>query len=232
MRVPSFRRKLPTSAVAWLVVAGGLALLAFSIVRGQVARAQRAQRAVGPLVTVALATRDVAGGAVVSLDDVRLGEMPAVFAPPGAAGTVDDVVGLVSLGPVAEGEVFVATRLAVSAFSTSVTPGNVAVTVGVASVPAGFSAADRVDAYATYAGARPYTTIVGEDLHVLAIGEPSTAVGGPPLTDVTLDVDPEAARQLLQAAASGILGLAVRPAVTTSPSPSASPSPGGSTPPG
>ena len=51
----------------------------------------------------------------------------------------------------------------------SVAPGDVVVTVGFASVPDGLSTADRVDAFATYAGARPYTTVVGEDLHIMSI---------------------------------------------------------------
>jgi pilus assembly protein CpaB len=232
MHLLSLRRKLPVSSVVWFVIAGALALSAFAIVRGQTARAARAQLAVGPMTTVALAARDVLAGSVVGAADVRLGEMPTVFAPPGAVMSAGEAVGLVSVSAVREGEVFVTTRLAASAFTTTVAPGNVAVTVGVAAIPVGFSTADRVDAYATYAGARPYTSVVGEDLHVLAIGEPTGSVSGPALTDVTLEVDPETARQLLQAAVGGAIGLAVRPAVTTSPSPSAPPSPGWSPPPG
>ena len=112
--------------------------------------------------------------------------------------------------------------MAASGFGPLLAPGDVAVTVGVVSVPAGLSAADRVDAYATYAGARPYTTLVGENLHVLAIAPATESVTGPGTTAVTLDVDPETARQLLQAAASGAIGLAARANVTASPSPSAS----------
>lgn len=225
MHLPSLRRKLPTSSVAWFLVAGGLAVLAFAIVQGQAARAERAQLAVGPTTPVVVAARDLAAGSVLATTDVRMREIPAVFLPPAAVTSVEDAVGFVSVGAVAEGEALVSTRLATSSFATSVGPGDVAITVGFASVPAGFSVADRVDAYATYAGARPYTTLVGEDLHVLAIGESSRSVSGPTLTEVTLDVDPETARQLLQAAASGALGLAARPAVTSSPSPSASASP-------
>jgi Flp pilus assembly protein CpaB len=232
MHLPSLRRKLPTSSVLWFCLAGGLALLAFTIVRGQVARAEGAQRAIGPTVAVVVAARDLAAGSVLTAGDLRLDDIPAVFLPPRAVTSLDAAVGFVSLGPVSEGEALAATRLGTSAYATSVTPGNVAITVGFATVPAGFSTADRVDAYATYAGARPYTTLVGEDLHVLAIGQTSTSVSGPTSTDVTLDVDPETARQLLQAAAAGALGLAVRPAATPSPSPSASANPGWSPPPG
>jgi Flp pilus assembly protein CpaB len=168
----------------------------------------------------------------VSAGDLRTTEMPAVFAPPGSLGSMDDAEGLVTVGPIAAGEVLVRSRLAASAFATSIAPGNVAVTVGVVSAPTQFSVADRVDAYATYAGARPYTALVGEDLHVLAIGESSTSVSGPATLDVTLDVDPETARQLFQAAVGGALGLAIHPpVVTATPSPSPGQSAGWSPPP-
>ena len=232
MHLPSLRRKLPTSSMLWFCVAGGLAVLAFAIVRGQQARAERAQLAAGPMSTVVVAARDLSAGSVVAASDVRLDEMPAAFMPSAAVTSADRAVGLVSLGSVDEGETLVSTRLATSAYATSVAPGNVAITVGFTTVPAGFSLADRVDAYATFAGARPYTTLVGQDLHVLAIGEATTSVSGPASTNVTLDVDPETARQLLQAAVSGALGLAVRPALAISPSPSTSPSPGWSPSPG
>jgi Flp pilus assembly protein CpaB len=228
MRFPSLRRKLPTSSVVWFVVAGGLALTAFFTVRSQVARAERAQLAAGPVTSVVVASHALGAGDVIASGDVTLGQMPAAFAPPGAVHALDQAVGAVSVGPVAAGETLVTTRLARSVFAGTVAPGNVAVTVGVASVPAGFSSADRVDAFATYAGARPYTTTVGEDLHVIAVGDPSSGVSGPSTTPVTLDVNPETARQMLQAAVGGALGLAVHPAVTPSPSPSAgwSPPPG------
>jgi Flp pilus assembly protein CpaB len=98
--------------------------------------------------------------------------------------------------------------------------------VGFASVPDGVSTVDRIDAYATFAGARPYTTLVGEDLRIISIGTADRSAGESATVPVTLEVDPETARQLLQAAAAGTLGLAVRAVATTSPSPSATPVPG------
>jgi len=217
--------------VLWCCAAAGCAVVAFAIVRAQVVRASQAQRAVGPMTAVARAAHDLAAGDVLGPGDVRLDEMPAVFAPPGALGSADQAVGRVVVGPVAAEEVLTASRLASSAYATSLAPGNVAVTVGFTLVPDGFSAADRADAYATYAGARPYTTLVGEDLHVLSVGEASSTVGGPATIEVTLDVDPETARQLFQASVGGALGLAVHPVVTTSSSPSANQSTGWSPPP-
>jgi pilus assembly protein CpaB len=230
MPLPSLRRKLPRSSIVWFIVAGGLALAAFAIVRGEAARAERARLAVGPAMQIVVAAHDLSAGTVLTPADVRLDEIPGIFAPPGAVTSVGDAVDLVSVATVTAGEPLVRSRLATSAFATSVTPGNVVVTVAFASVPGGFSPADRVDAYATYAGARPYTTLVGEDLHVLAVGDTTASSGGPSLTSVTLDVDGETARQLLQASASAVLGLAARAATVVTATPSASP--GWSPPPG
>src|SRR5262249_32972424 len=130
------------------------------------------------------------------------------------------------------GEVLIDARLGTSHFAVTVEPGNVAVTVGFASVPDGVTPADRVDAYATFPGARPYTTLVGEDLRIIAIGDADGSAGDTAVVPVTLDVDPETARQLLQAAAAGRLGLAARAPDLASPSPSASPTYGSLAPPG
>ena len=173
-----------------------------------------------------MAAHDLSAGSRLGPDDIRSVEMPLVFTPPAAVASADGAIGQVTDGPVASGEVLVTTRLAASAFGPSVAPGNVVVTVGFASVPAGLSTADRVDAFATYAGARPYTTLVGEDLHILSIAAGTAAFDGPDATSVTLDVDPETARQLLQAAATATLGLAARAPVTETSSVSASPTPG------
>jgi Flp pilus assembly protein CpaB len=232
MRWPSFRRTLPMSSKVLFGIAGALSLVSFLVVRGEVARADQALRAAGPMAAVVVAAHDLDAGAAIGPADLRLAEIPAVYVPPAALTSIEAGVGLVSAAPVRGGEVLVSTRLSASGFGVSVGFGHVAVTVGFASLPDGLSAADRVDAYATYAGARPYTTLVGEDLHILSIGEAETGFEGSAPTQVTLDVDPETARQLLQAAAAGSLGLAARAAVTPSPSPSASPTPGAWEPPG
>ena len=226
MRWPSFRRKLPIASKVLFGVAGALAMLSFLVVRSEVDLAQRAQAATGPGTAVVVAAHDLAAGSRLGPEDVRAVEMPLVYAPPAAVAAPEGAIGQVTDGPVAAGEVLVTTRLAMSAFGPSVVPGNVVVTVGFASVPEGLSPADRVDAFATYAGARPYTTLVGENLHILSIAAGEAAFDGPGATSVTLDVDPETARQLLQAVASATLGLAARSPATASPSASASPTPG------
>ena len=209
-----------------------LALASFLAVRGEVARAQQAQGAVGPAVDAVVAAHDLAAGTVIGPVDVRIVQLPAVYLPPQAITSTVAVVGKVTADIVLAGEVLVDARLGASHFAVAVEPGNVAVTVGFASVPEGVTPADRVDAYVTFAGARPYTTLVGEDLRILTIGEVDASAGETAVVPVTLDVDPETARQLLQAAAAGTLGLAARAPDTASPSPSASPATGSLAPPG
>jgi len=223
MRLPGFGRTLPISSKVLFGLAGVLALVSFVAVRGEVARAEQAQAAAGPGAEVVVATHDLAAGTVIEPGDVGLAQIPAIYLPPGAVTATTAAVGKVSGGIILAGEVLVDARLGSSRFAVAVEPGNVAVTVGFASVPDGVTPADRVDAYATFAGARPYTTLVGEDLRILAIGEADVSAGETGAIPVTLDVDPETARQLLQAAAAGTLGLAARAPVAASPSPSAAP---------
>ncbi len=232
MRLPGFGRTLPMSSKVLFWVGAALALGSFLAVRGEVARAEQAQRAVGPRVDAVVAARDLAAGAVIGPADVRLAEVPPVYLPPGAVSSTAAAVGQVTGGVVLAGEVLVDARLGASRYAVAVEPGNVAVTVGFASVPDGVTPADRVDAYATFAGARPYTTLVGEDLRILTIGERDVSAGATGAVPVTLDVDPETARQLLQAAAAGTLGLAARAPDTASPSPSTAAVPWSPAPPG
>jgi pilus assembly protein CpaB len=232
MRLPGFGRTLPMSSKVLFCLAGLLALVSFVAVRGEVAKAQEAQQAAGPTVEAVVAARDLSAGAVIGPSDIRIAQLPSVYLPPDALTSADAVIGKVSGGIVLAGEVLVDARLGASQFAVAVEPGTVAVTVRFASVPAGVTTADRVDAYATFAGARPYTTLVGEDLRILAVGAADVSAGETGAIPVTLNVDPETARQLLQAAAAGSLGLAVRAPDTASPSPSGSPALGSVAPPG
>ncbi len=232
MRWPSLRRKLPLSSKVLFGAAAALSLLAFLLVRAETRRAEEIQALAGPMATVVLATHDLAAGASLGPTDVRTAQLPVAYLPPGAVSSADAAVGLVSSGRVRAGEVLVTTRLGASAFGATVAPGDVVVTIGFASVPEGLSVADRVDAFATFAGARPYTTQVGQDLHIVSIAPVESSYDGPGATAITLDVDIETARLLLQAEATATLGLAARSPATSLPSTSASPQPGASLAPG
>jgi Flp pilus assembly protein CpaB len=234
MQIPrgfSLRRKLPLSSKIFLSIAAACAIASFLLVRGDAARAAAGQGVSGPAVTVVVAARDIDPGTALAPGDLRTVQIPAAFAPPGAIASVDDAVGLVAGATVAQGEPLSSARLGRSVLAGSVAPGRLVVSATFGSIPDGLTTWDRVDAFATFGGARPYTTLVGEDLRVLRIEATTSTFGGDRGTVVTLDVDAEAARQILQADATGTLALVARgadPAATSSPSlpPWATPTPG------
>lgn len=219
----SFRRKLPLSSKIFLSVAAACAIASFLLVRADASRASDGRALTGPQVGVTIATHEIDAGATLTAGDLALTQMPEAFAPPGSVPAVDAALGLVAQTSIAEGEPLSASRLGRSMLAGSVGPGRLVVTAGFASVPQGLTTADRVDVFATFGGARPFTMLVGEDLRVLRI-DPTKDPLGDAGTMVTLDVDAATARQLLQADATGTLALVARgPDAGTTPSPSASP---------
>src|SRR5262245_48844192 len=126
MRLPGFGRTLPMSSKVLFGVAAALALVSFLAVHGEMARAEQAQRAVGPAVDAVVAARDLAAGAVIGPADVRVAQLPSVYLPPRALSSTTAVVGKVTAGVVLAGEVLVDARLGVSRFAVEVEPGNVA----------------------------------------------------------------------------------------------------------
>jgi len=222
--VPTFslRRKLPLSSKIFLSVAAACGLASFLLVRADASGASGQRAVAGPGVGVTVATHDIEAGATLTAADLRLTQMPPAFAPPGSIISPGAAVGLVAQNSIAEGEALSLSRLGRSVLAGSVGPGRLVVTAGFASVPQGLTTADRVDVFATFGGARPFTELVGEDLRVLRI-DATTSVLGDAATMVTLDVDAATARQLLQADATGTLALVARGLDTAAtPSPSAS----------
>jgi Flp pilus assembly protein CpaB len=222
--VPTFslRRKLPLSSKVFLTVAATCGVASFLLVRADASGASGERALVGPQVGVTIATHDIDPGTTLTTADLRLTQMPAAFVPPGSVPAVDAAIGLVAQTSIAEGEALSVSRLGRSLLAGSVGPGRLVVTARFASVPAGLTTADRVDVFATFGGARPFTELVGEDLRVLRI-DPTKDPLGDAGTMVTLDVDPATARQLLQADATGTLALVARgPDASATPSPSPS----------
>jgi pilus assembly protein CpaB len=220
MRRFSLRRRLPLSSKVYLGLATACAVAAFAVARGEAARAS-SHVSDGPMVPVVVAARDLPAGLTLGAGDLRVRPMPARWAPAGALASPDLATGSVLTAGITAGETVTASRLARSFLAGSVAEGRVAVTAVFAAVPEGLTLADRVDAYATFGGARPFTTLAGEALRVLRIDRVVASMGGRDGIRVTLDVDPATARQLMEAAATGTLALAVRGAVSVTPSPSA-----------
>ena len=221
--VPTFslRRKLPLSSKIFLSVAAACGLASFLLVRADASGASGQRAVAGPGVGVTVATHDIEAGATLTAADLRLTQMPPAFAPPGSIISPGAAVGLVAQNSIAEGEALSLSRLGRSVLAGSVGPGRLVVTAGFASVPQGLTTADRVDVFATFGGARPFTELVGEDLRVLRIDATSDALSDTG-TAVTLDVDAGTARQLLQADATGTLALVARGMATATSSPSLS----------
>ena len=194
-------------------LAGVCALAAFLVVRGLAERAASAGARATRTVSVVVTARDVAAGATLTAEDVTTGEVPEP-APAAALTEAAAAVGHVAVTPFLAGEAVTATRLAQDggALTVSVPAGQVAVTLGVESVPDGLSAGDHVDVLATYTAARPYTSTVAEDLRVLAVRRAdggSFGAGSAALTRITFVTAPEVARALVGADATATLALAV-----------------------
>ena len=202
-----WRRKLPMSSVVAFLVAGVCAAGAFVLVAGQARRVHGA----GPTVAVVIAARDLAPGVAVGPDDVALRDLPADVLPAVVMRDPTEVIGRITVTPFGAGEPVTTARLALAGgpLTASVPPGSVAVPIQPDQVPAGVAAGDRVDVYATYLTARPYTATVGEDLVVLAADTGDTGTGTAP-TGLVLLADTFTAAELTRADATATVAVAVR----------------------
>jgi Flp pilus assembly protein CpaB len=224
MRRFSWRRKVPTSSKAFLLLAIACGLAAFGLVRHETQRAARLAREVGPRVPVLVAAHDLDAGWEISDSDVELVEMPEVFVPPQALGAVGDAVGMIVGVSVPRGEPLSSARLAPAGgpLPFSVTPGQVAVTVEVPRLPVGLVPGDRVDVLATYGQGRSITSVMAADARVLQV--PSLdggAFGGSQTPWLTLDMEAEVASRVVNATAYArltVLVHAAEPVTTASPS--------------
>jgi pilus assembly protein CpaB len=205
--------------LALAVVLGGAAFL---LVRGYAARVDALAPAIGPSVPVAIAARQLKRGTTVSADMLRIVEMPAAYAPPGALRRVEEGVGRTLVSDVAAREPVTRTRLGSSREGplASLVPAgmramDVPVTAGLAAIRPG----DRVDVLATFGGGQPHTETVGTGLEVIGTSEggsstsPSSSStegtgggGGPTLT---LLVTSSEAEQLAYASAFADLSVAI-----------------------
>jgi Flp pilus assembly protein CpaB len=223
------RRRWPTSAKLLLLTGSLCGVLAFVGLRGYAANLEATRPDVGPFVAVVIAARDLERGQALDASMLEPGEMPAVFAPPGAMRTPADAQGRVLTGNVAAGEVLTASRVAVPSagpIAATVPPGLRAVVVP-AGLPDGIvRAGDRVDLLATFGGGRPYTqTVVTavEVLRVLAAGDAVAGVTASGGAHLVLLVGPEDAERIAYAKTFAQLEVAIVAAPEPLPSPSASP---------
>ena len=96
-------------------VAAALALASFLAVRGEVARAARAQRRGRPGGRPSSLRRTTCSpGATIGPGDVRLAQIPVVYLPPHAVTSTAAAIGKVSASAILGGEVLVDARLGTS----------------------------------------------------------------------------------------------------------------------
>ena len=209
------RRWSPRSKLfAISAVLAGVA--AFSLVRGYEERLRALRPVTGDPVPVVVAARDLARGAVLTPEAVRIQTVPSAFAPPGRVSALEQVEGRTLVSDLAEGEAVTDTRIGVRGGPVaSLVPSGLRAFAIPAGVPPGtLRAGDRVDVLATFGGPRPYTDTVASGLEVLLIveddGEVFEAGGGG--TSLLLLVDPGVAERLAYAAAFADLTVVVAPA--------------------
>ena len=103
------RWSLRSKALVLLAVAAGAG--SFTLVRGYAAEIEALRPVTGDVVPVVVAGRDLMRGSVIGEDAVRLERIPAAYAPPGAFGALEDVLGRTLATDLAEGEAVTTTRV-------------------------------------------------------------------------------------------------------------------------
>ena len=201
-------RRWPLSSKVYAALAVACAIASFALVQAEAERAATGSGSGGAQVVVA--ARPIQAGATLTEGDLEMRVLPQ--APPAALSSVDLAVGKVAVTPFLPDEPVVHTRLtdAGGPLTASVPPGRVAMSVGVQSLPGGLAAGDRVDILATFAAARPNTSLVAEDVRVMDVGSAEGLTGSSRGTQVLLELEPAAARGLAQAEATGVLAIVVR----------------------
>lgn len=173
-------------------------------------------------VAVVVAARDLAAGTALTVDDLRVADVPPGLAPAGASASPVALVGRVLAAPLRRGEPLTDVRLAGASLLAAASEGLVAVPVRIAdAASAGLvTAGDRVDvlAAASSAGAAgagagsaapPYAAVVASDAQVLAV--PTAVQDGGDGALIIVATTPSVAARLAAAAVTSRLSLTLRP---------------------
>lgn len=205
------------------LLSGGLAAyLAFTVLRNPAT--PTVGQAAEATVDVAVASRDMGQGMVLSPEDVRMVRWPASAVPPGYATSQAEVVGRGLLTPVRANEPLMSTKLALKeaggGLPIVVQEGQRALSVKVDEViaVAGFvQPGTRVDVLVTLDNVsgvtEPLTQLVLQDIQVLTAGQvhqPNPNGEPTTVTVATLNVTPEQAEKLVLASQKGRIQLALR----------------------
>ena len=162
----------------------------------------------GDLVSVCVASRDVARGEALDETNVRMEEWVAGLLPEGAATSIDELAGKRVTSNVPERAVLCPTYFQVQAGALEVPKGTVAVSVPVdASHAAGgaLETGDEVDVYLSGTGIADRLGTA----QVITTSSEQAAGGTSDLSWVTLAVEPERVSELLSATSKGTISLVV-----------------------
>jgi Flp pilus assembly protein CpaB len=211
-----YLRRWSLRSKAFLLLAIAAGLLAYLLMRDYAAELEALRPVAGDPRTVAVAAGMLARGTVLTEAEIRLDDVPSAFAPPGAFGAVDALVGRTLVSDVAEGEAITRTRVGVEGGPVaSVVPDGLRAFPISAGLPDGaVRAGDLVDVIATFGGPRPYADTVASGLEVLAIlgeADPAIATASAQGPALVLLVSPEVAEELAYASAFADLAVAVAP---------------------
>jgi Flp pilus assembly protein CpaB len=211
-----YLRRWTLRSKAFLVLAVAAGVLAYLLVSGYAAELEALRPVAGDPRPVAVAAGPLARGTVLSEAEIRLDAVPSTFAPPGAFGAIDALVGRTLVSDVAEGEAITRTRVGVRGGPVaSVVPVGLRAFPVAAGLPDGtVRPGDLVDVIATFGGPRPYTDTVASGLEVLAIlggDDGGIAAAGASGYALVLLVSPEIAEELAYASAFADLAVAVAP---------------------
>jgi pilus assembly protein CpaB len=174
-------------------------------------------------VNVVVAAKDLAPGATITPEMLRVVPWPKASVPPGAFSSVEQVKGKVSRGRFVAGEPILQSRLGGEGAGLTVllTPGHRAMAVRVDEIVgvSGFiSPNDRVDVIATVVptggGQDKISKIALQNKRVLSVAQNVEQRDGKPqvVRSITLELTPEEAEKLSVAQLQGELLLALRPA--------------------
>ena len=194
-------------------VATAIAVAAVGVGGTQLAAAmQLRQEVLGSTEHVATLTRSVRAGETISEADLELADVPSASAPSDATDDLSAIAGKVAIVDMTEGNAVSQNSLmgseAATSLPTAVSEGNVGYMMSLPSTDAAASPmlkpGDRVDVLAGSDGAEP--SVIVSDVRVIALdGRMGREGDQADYSTVTLDVTPEQASQLYQAADSAHL---------------------------
>jgi Flp pilus assembly protein CpaB len=209
----------------YLAVSLATAVLTGFLLHAYLARVAAAAAAGGPMTTEVRAAGPIARGDAIRSGQLRLAEVPGVFAEPGSFTSISQVVGRVALVGLSAGETVTGTRLArvrAGPVASLIPEGLRAFAVPTSLPPGSVAAGDHVDVLATFASGQAHTETVATALEVLFVLGPSgvgtaagaadaSAAGVTQQATLILLVSPEQEERLAFARAFADLAVAVAP---------------------